>query len=71
MTTINFQEIQTRLASLDASAAHTASGATRPKVEEIFAPEQHAGQRVQVNSAAAGGFGAGMWGPMRRAFGVA
>jgi hypothetical protein len=43
MTSIDFREIQQRLASLDASAAHTASGATRPKVEEIFAPEQHAG----------------------------
>jgi hypothetical protein len=43
MNAIDLKEIRRGLASLDASAAHTASGATRPKVEEIFAPEQHAG----------------------------
>jgi hypothetical protein len=43
MTTINYTTIRRGLASLDAAAAHTASGVSRPKVEEIFAPEQHAG----------------------------
>lgn len=40
---IDYRAIRRSLASLDASASHTASGESRPKVEEIFAPEQHAG----------------------------
>ena len=40
---IDFEAIRRGLASLDASASHTASGESRAKVEEIFAPEQHAG----------------------------
>jgi hypothetical protein len=40
---INFAAIRTALGAMDASSAHTASGESRPKIEEIFAPEQHAG----------------------------
>jgi hypothetical protein len=43
MSKVFFQDIQQGISSLDASTAHTASGENRPKVEEIFAPEQHAG----------------------------
>ncbi|HXH43806.1 MAG TPA: hypothetical protein VNK51_08170 [Bradyrhizobium sp.] len=43
MNEVDFSAIRIGLASLDASAAHTASGDTRARVEEIFAPEQHAG----------------------------
>jgi hypothetical protein len=43
MAEIDFSAIRMGLASLDASAAHAASGASRAKPEEIFAPEQHAG----------------------------
>ena len=43
MTSIDYSTIRRGLAALDATAAHTASGVNRPKVEEIFAPEQHAG----------------------------
>lgn len=43
MSGLDFEGIRLGLASLDAAAAHTASGENRPKVEEIFAPEQHAG----------------------------
>lgn len=43
MNAVEFMEVRRGLASLDASASHTASGADRPKPEEIFAPEQHAG----------------------------
>ncbi|MBI1208451.1 MAG: hypothetical protein GC191_14340 [Azospirillum sp.] len=43
MSAIDFAAIRRGLASLDASAAHTASGENRPKVNEIFAPEPHAG----------------------------
>jgi hypothetical protein len=40
---VDYRSIRRGLASLDASAAHSASGEARAKVEEIFAPEQHAG----------------------------
>lgn len=40
---IDFAAIRRALSSLDAASAHTASGANRAKIEEIFAPEQHAG----------------------------
>ncbi|MDP1869199.1 MAG: hypothetical protein Q8L13_23030 [Bradyrhizobium sp.] len=43
MSEIDYKAIRRGLASLDASAAHAASGESRAKVEEIFAPEQHAG----------------------------
>jgi hypothetical protein len=43
MSTINFVGIRHDLASLDASGSHTASGEARPRVDEILAPEQHAG----------------------------
>src|SRR4029077_17369168 len=43
MTEIDPLAIRNGLASLDASAAHTASGEARAKPNEIFAPEQHAG----------------------------
>lgn len=43
MSEIDNRAIRRGLAALDASAAHAASGESRAKVEEIFAPEQHAG----------------------------
>jgi hypothetical protein len=43
MSTIDYHSVRNALASLDASSAHAASGASRAKTEEIFAPEQHAG----------------------------
>jgi len=43
MVEIDFSVIRNELRSLDASAAHAASGSGRAKVEEIYAPEQHAG----------------------------
>ncbi|MBF0306829.1 MAG: hypothetical protein HQL41_14385 [Alphaproteobacteria bacterium] len=43
MNVTDFAVIRRGLASLDASANHTASGQGRPTGEEIFAPEQHAG----------------------------
>jgi hypothetical protein len=43
MNEIDSSAIRRGLATLDASAAHAASGEGRAKVEEIFAPEQHAG----------------------------
>ena len=43
MSAIDYGAIRRGLASLDASVSHTASGENRPKVDEIFAPEQHAG----------------------------
>lgn len=43
MSEIEYSAIRRGLAGLDASAAHAASGENRAKVEEIFAPEQHAG----------------------------
>ncbi|MGF6900939.1 hypothetical protein [Paraburkholderia sp. GAS348] len=41
--TIDYYAIRTALGSLDAAAAHLASGEGRPQVQEIFSPEQHAG----------------------------
>lgn len=43
MSVIDLGAIRRGIASLDASVSHTASGENRPKVDEIFAPEQHAG----------------------------
>ena len=43
MNEIDYRAIRAGLASLDASAAHTASGDSRARVDEIFTPEQHAG----------------------------
>ncbi len=43
MNTTDFAAIRRGLATFDASVNHTASGEGRPKVNEIFAPEQHAG----------------------------
>ncbi|WP_298280130.1 hypothetical protein [uncultured Bradyrhizobium sp.] len=43
MNEIEYTAIRQGIAALDASAAHTASGESRAKVEEIFAPEHHAG----------------------------
>lgn len=40
---MNYLAIRQGLAELDASASHAASGDSRPRPEEIFAPEQHAG----------------------------
>lgn len=37
------QQLRKNLASLDASASHTVIGHDRPQVEEIYAPEHHAG----------------------------
>ena len=59
MSIIDFTTIRRSLASLDASAAHTASGDSRPKVEEIFAPEQHAGALDPNVSIVLGARGAG------------
>src|SRR5512134_1435673 len=59
MSIIDFTAIRRSLASLDASAAHTASGESRPKVEEIFAPEQHAGALDPNVSIVLGARGAG------------
>lgn len=43
MCAVDFFSIRDGLAKLDASASHTASGENRPKPNEIFAPEPHAG----------------------------
>jgi hypothetical protein len=43
MNEVDASAIRRGLAALDTSAAHAASGESRAKVEEIFAPEQHAG----------------------------
>src|SRR3954462_12803169 len=43
MMPLEFGPIRAGIAGLDAAAAHEASGARRPAVAEIFAPEQHAG----------------------------
>lgn len=43
MADLDLAEIRRGLAALDASVAHTASGDARPRPEEVFAPEQHAG----------------------------
>jgi hypothetical protein len=56
---INFQAIRTGIASLDGSASHTASGQDRPKIHEIFAPEQHAGALDPNTTIVLGSRGAG------------
>ena len=43
MNAINYDAIRNGLGSLDVAAAHTASGEDRARVEDIFAPAQHAG----------------------------
>src|SRR5271168_3532531 len=43
MSEVDFLAIRNALAALDASAAHAASGESRAKPNEIYAPEQHAG----------------------------
>jgi hypothetical protein len=43
MNANDFEAIRRGLASFDASANHTASGEGRPKTNEIYAPEHHAG----------------------------
>lgn len=43
MSQIDYGALRGGLAALNASAAHAASGEGRARVEEIFAPEQHAG----------------------------
>ena len=43
MNASDFAAIRRGLGSFDASVNHTASGEGRPKANEIFAPEQHAG----------------------------
>lgn len=43
MAQLDNSAIRKGLAALDASAAHAASGEGRARVQEIFAPEQHAG----------------------------
>lgn len=40
---IDLAKIRRALATLDSSASHTASGENAPRVDEIFAPEHHAG----------------------------
>ena len=55
----DFAAIRRGLASFDASANHTASGEGRPKVNEIFAPEQHAGALDPNNMIVLGARGAG------------
>ena len=43
MSAVDLLAIRSGLAMLDPSASHTASGEHRARIEEIFAPEQHAG----------------------------
>jgi hypothetical protein len=43
MNQSDYEIIRVQLASLDAASAHSASGADRPKIDEIYAPEHHAG----------------------------
>lgn len=43
MSDVDFATIRHAIASFNLAVAHTASGETRPKIEEIFAPDQHAG----------------------------
>jgi len=59
MSEIDFAAMRRGLAALDASAAHTASGAHRPRVAEIFAPEAHAGALDPHGTVVLGSRGAG------------
>jgi hypothetical protein len=56
---IDLQPIQRALAAMDASAAHAASGENRPRPDEIFAPEQHAGALDPNTTLVLGARGAG------------
>ncbi len=59
MKASDFEAIRRGLASFDPSANHTASGEGRPKVSEIFAPEQHAGALDPNSMIVLGARGAG------------
>jgi hypothetical protein len=59
MSVNDFELIRRGLASFDTSANHTASGEGRPKTDEIFAPEQHAGALDPNNMIVLGARGAG------------
>jgi len=55
----DFNAIRKGIASLDGSASHSASGEDRPKISEIFAPEQHAGALDPNTTIVLGSRGAG------------
>lgn len=55
----DFALIRSALAQLDISASHAASGEYRPTVEEIFAPEHHAGALDPNTTIVLGARGAG------------
>jgi hypothetical protein len=55
----DFNAIRKGIASLDGSASHAASGEDRPKISEIFAPEQHAGALDPNTTIVLGSRGAG------------
>ncbi|MFA7264590.1 MAG: hypothetical protein WC068_16345 [Caulobacter sp.] len=55
----DFNAIRKGIASLDGGASHAASGEDRPKISEIFAPEQHAGALDPNTTIVLGSRGAG------------
>ena len=59
MTMIDFAPLRRGLGRLDASASHSASGESRPRTDEIFAPEQHAGALDPNTTIVLGSRGAG------------
>lgn len=58
-TMIDFAALRQGLSRLETSASHSASGESRPRADEIFAPEQHAGALDPNTTIVLGSRGAG------------